>query len=205
MFIPHVGIKPMTLDAEGRVDPTSHEAARFKIVPMLASGRRTAPKLPVAAMPIFQGEVHAVYRAKHRPALVLSVGGDDLPTDVRKGLGWKGAPALLVAPYYGVDANGKRGGWPTEFVRRISRGEYPQYAYDRLPHGGCEESILRLDHTQPIGHDPASYRLTDFELSQDALAVIDEWFAWLVSGTLAPDGILSMLADHLAALPEGGP
>ncbi|GEJ55948.1 hypothetical protein [Anaeromyxobacter diazotrophicus] len=98
--------------------------------------------------------------------------------------------------------NGKRAGWPEAFVRRISRGEYPQYAYDRLPIGGSSESILRLDHTQPIGNDPASYKMTDFELTPEALGVIDEWFAWLVMGTVNPDGVLEMLASDLAALPD---
>jgi hypothetical protein len=112
------------------------------------------------------------------------------------------SPALLVAPYYGVDQNGKRGGWPEAFVRRISRGEYPAYAYDRLPIGGCSESILRVDHIQPVGLHHDSYELTDYELTSEAMAVIDEWITWLVTGSLDPEGILEMLAGELAKLPE---
>lgn len=201
-FVPHVGLKPMTLEVDGRVTATSHGSAKFKMIPMTAGSPPSAPKLPVAALPHVAGEVKAVYRAKRRPALVLSVGGDDLPDSIKRDLGWQAAPALLVAPYYGADQDGTRAGWPEPFVRRVSRGEYPQYAYDRLPIGGCNESILRLDHTQPIGNDPASYQLTEFELTADALGVIDEWFAWLVTGTLDPEGILDMLAGELAKLPE---
>lgn len=190
----------MTLEADGRVTSTEHKSAKVKIVPMLASSPPKATTLPVAAMPHYAGEVKAVYRAKLRPAVVLSVGGSDLPPKLVAGLGWQANAALLVAPYYGVDQTGTRGGWPEPFVRRIMRGEYPQYAYDRLPIGGCAESILRLDHTQPIGHDRASYQLTEYELTVEALGVLDEWFAWLVTGALDPEGILEMLAAGLAAM-----
>jgi hypothetical protein len=201
-FIPHVGLTPCTLEVEGRSEATDHTRARFKIVPMRANKPAHPPRLPVAAMPYVEGESWAVYQAKLRPALVLATGGAELPAEVARGLGWQAAPALLVAPYYGADPTERRRGWPAAFVQRISRGEYPQYAYDRLPLGGSLESILRFDHVQPVGLHHDSYQLTDFELSADALGIIYEWLVWLVSGRLEEGGMLDYLAGELAKLPE---
>lgn len=200
-FVPHVGLTPMTLEVQGRSTPTAHERALFTLAPLRIKSPPRAPTIPVAALPAVGGEVHAVYRTKKRPALVLSTGGDDLPLEVTRSLGWQVARTVIVAPYYGVEQSGKRGGWPLEFVRRISRAEYPQYAYDMLPIQGSKESILRLDHLQPIGRHHESVDLTTFVLSSEALLVIDEWLVWLVTGTLREDGILTMLRDGLHEQP----
>src|SRR5207302_873569 len=57
---------------------------------------------------------------------------------------WQSARTLLVAPFYGADASGTRGGWPAPFVDRIRRAEYPQYIWDQLPSpGGPIDSIFR--------------------------------------------------------------
>lgn len=189
---------PKTLVAEARSTPTAHDRALFKLEPMRVRAPPRAPTIPVAALPARAGEVHGVYRTKKRPALVLSTGGQDLPPEVERNLGWQVARAVLVAPYYGADPSEKRAGWPEEFVKRISRAEYPQYAYDKLPLPGATESILRLDHLQPVGRHHDSYDLTPFVLSDDALMVLDEWLVWLVTGALRPDGVLHMLREELS-------
>jgi hypothetical protein len=56
--------------------------------------------------------------------------------------------------------------------------------WDKLPIPGPEESILRLDHLFPIGIDPACYELTEHRLSAAALAILDEWLKWLMTGSL---------------------
>jgi len=49
---------------------------------------------------------------------------------------------------------------------------------------GGEESILRLDHIQPIGKHHESIELTDYRLGEEALDIIDEWITWLITGKL---------------------
>lgn len=96
----------------------------------------------------------------------------------------------MVAPYYGADQSGSSGGWKPEFVSRIRRCEYPQYVWDRLPLKGRDESILRLDHAQPIGKHGDSYELTGYVLHDEALGMVDEYLTWLVKGFLPPHSII---------------
>jgi len=104
---------------------------------------------------------------------------------------------LLVAPFYGADRDGRRGGWDPLFLERIRRGEYPQYFWDMLPLGTVKESVLRLDHLQPVGGHSSSYTLTDFVLDDEALDLMDEWLRWLMTGILEPASILATLRDGL--------
>ena len=53
------------------------------------------------------------------------------------------------------------------------------------------KAILRLDQLQPIGRHGESFELTRFRLSMDALAILDEWMSWLLTGDLPTDGGLA--------------
>lgn len=97
---------------------------------------------------------------------------------------------MLVAPYYGADVGRGSGGWKAELVDRIRRCEYPQYMWESLPTATRKESILRLDQIQPLGRHGASYTLTEFCLSSDAIGFLDEWLGWLFTGRLLGDGLL---------------
>jgi hypothetical protein len=88
----------------------------------------------------------------------------------------------LIAPYYGALKNAQRVGYKPEFVERVRHCEYPQFMWDVLPIPNGEESILRLDHLQPIGAHTNSYTLSDFRLTQAAMEIIDELLTWLVWG-----------------------
>lgn len=70
-----------------------------------------------------------------------------------------------MAPFYGADRDGRRGGWNPLFLERIRRGEYPQYLWDKLPVGTqVKESVLRLDHLQPLGgHAGAGRELLEWQ------------------------------------------
>jgi hypothetical protein len=132
-----------------------------------------------------------LYRAKKRPALVLSTGGAEVSKNLKTGSArYQTNPTILVAPYYGADLGGSTGGWRPEFVERIRRCEYPQYMWDSLPVGGRKESILRLDHLQPIGKYGKSFEVSDFELHPNAIEIVDEYLTWLLSGGLPSDSIL---------------
>jgi hypothetical protein len=200
-FVPHVDQEPQTLVATGRQEPTEHHTALVRLEPLRASAPRRTQQLPVAALPNFPGEVRTVYRAKRRPVLVIAAGGPTVPRELRAGAArWQSAPTILVAPYYGGNPDGTRGGFRAEFVTRIRRCEYPQYVWDKLPLAGASESILRLDHLQPIGHHPNAYEYTSHCLSVQAVRLLDDWLTWLLTGTLPPDGDLAYVRGELAKL-----
>lgn len=162
-FVPHVDQHPFILVAEGRSEATEHKSANYRFEPLQGSSLPAGARLPVAGLPHYQGEVRLELRAKRRPA----------------------------APYYGADQGGSSGGGKPEFVERIRRCEYPQYMWDKLPLSGRDESILRLDHLQPVGRHGSAYELTDFQLDEEALGVMDEYLSWFLMGGLPPDGIVN--------------
>jgi hypothetical protein len=139
-----------------------------------------------------------VYRAKRRPVLVISAGGTEIPRELRVGAArFQTNSTLIVAPYYGADQGGSSGGWKPEFVTRIRRCEYPQYMWDALPLQGRNESILRLDHLQPLGKHGESHELTDFQLHPEAMDLVDEYLTWLFLGGLPADGLVHEIRSVL--------
>ena len=200
-FVPYIDQEPMVLIPQGRSSPTIHETAQYSVEPLRASNPPRPPRLPVAGLPTYPGEVRAVYRAKRRPVLVLSTGGPSVDRELRVGAArWQTNPTLLVAPFFGVDP-GPRGGWRPEFVGRIRRCEYPQYAWDELPIGGStNSSILNFGQIQAIGNHPNCYELTSYCLSEEALTIVDEWIGWLTTGKLDPNGILHEIRKGLIEL-----
>lgn len=198
-FLPHVDQQPSVLVAQGRTDPEAHEQADFEIQPL----RRNLPPpeayLPVAGLPTYEGEVRIIQRAKKRPALVLSGPGAEVESRLRTGAArYQTNRSVLVAPYYGADRSGRRGGFNPEFVQRIRRAEYPQYAWDSLPIGGSSESILRLDHIQPLGENAQAMELTPYRLTADAAEVIEEWLSWFRTGVLPEDGVLTYFRGEMS-------
>lgn len=201
---PYPEMKPARLIPQGRGDDArQHLQANYRIEEFRAG--QPMPEvspLPVASMPLRSGETYLVKRGKLRPAVVIAMEGVAVEDHLkRSGASWQHRPALLVAPYYGVEADGTRAGWDPEFVARIQRAEYSQYVWDILPIGGSDEgSILRLDHVFPIGADAANWLLTDYRLRSDALTYLDEWLSWHTNGTLIADGLLAYTRGELAKI-----
>jgi len=193
-FVPHVGLTPYVLHPEGRSSATDHTRALFTVKPLrIRDDRRRGSQLPVAALPMRAGEVWAAYRAKVRWCLVVSVGGTDVDKSLRPSSSpkWQSAPTILVAPYYGAPQSGDRAGWHGPFLERIRACEYPQFLIDSLPLRGKRiESVLRLDHLQPIGRHHDSFTPTEHRLSEDAMDMVDEWLEWLRTGVLAKGATL---------------
>ena len=196
-FVPHVDQTPYTFEPVGRIEPTRHDSAVVRVAPLKVGQPLKKMDLPVAAMPLREGEVWVASRAKVRPCLVL--GSTDNPK-VAKALvrgmpNTSTAPTILVAPYYGVDKDGTRAGYNPEFVERVKHCEYPQFVWDQLPIKGPSESILRLDQLQPIGAHYHSHKLSEFKLSADALAVMDELIQWLVFGGVPEGGHVAVYRE----------
>ncbi len=191
-FVNYVDTEPWELKATGRAEPRNHKVFEAEIVPLRLGDRKTAPRLPVAAMPIFPKEVRIVQRAKVRPALVVANSWTQIPQALAVGMtGTQKRPAVLAAPFYGVDQNGTRAGFDPEFVERVCLGEYVQFLFDKLPiKGSTEESLLRFDHIQPLGAHASYVKPTEFRLSDNALQIILDWLAWAFSGEIDPDSEL---------------
>ena len=86
-FVPYPGMKPFRLVPEGRGDdPRQHTRANFR-VEQFRIGDPPPPEglLPVAALPLREGEAYYVQRGKVRPAVVLSAGGTEIPREIRQG------------------------------------------------------------------------------------------------------------------------
>lgn len=200
-FIPHVDQEPYVLVLEGRSDAQAHDRATYRVEPLNIKSAYRKSKIPIAGMPHVPGESRVVYRGKVRPALVLGTGGAEVPRSLAPSSArWLTAKTLLVAPYYGADQNGSRGGWPPAFVTRIRRAEYPQYVWDSLPLRGANESILRLDQVQAIGRDSKAIEVLPYRLHPSALRIVDEWLTWLRDGTLPADSLVRLLRESLMAL-----
>jgi hypothetical protein len=192
----------MELILEGRSNDENHSSAKFTISPFRIGAPPPKPRLPVAAIPLERGERLIAQRGKVRPAIVVAAPAPAIPGAIRAGSPrYQTAPTVLVAPSFGAVADGTRGGWPAPFVQRIRRCEYPQYHWDRLPVGGAAESIVRLDHIQPVGDHYSGLALTPFRLSDEAMILFDQRLTWYMTGVLAADTDFAEIREHLLKAP----
>jgi hypothetical protein len=197
-YVPHVDQIPNELRVIGRSEATVHDKAKIEILPLRINYSRMASNLPVAALPEYPNEARAVYRSKMRPLLIISEGGPAVTPELLRGKPkWMSSPTLLAAPYYGAKHTDKRSGFPQLFVDRIRSCEYPQYFWDILPLEGGEESILRLDHIQPVGKHHESILISEYCLSEDGLSILDESLGWLMTSELTKDGLLDQVRAEL--------
>lgn len=198
-YVPHVGAIPNRLSVAGRTESTVHTSAKFEIEPFRYGDKKKHLNLPVAALPAYSNEELLVFRAKRRPLLVVADNSQEVDKKLVLGKpSWQTAPTLLVAPYYGRDeGTGNRSGFNAEFVERIRQCEYPQFFWDKLPLPGACESIMRIDHIQPIGNHHETYILTNYRLSEDALMIFDEWLDWYIYECLDEN---CLLADVMKTL-----
>ena len=202
-FVAYPEPEPRILLPQGRTeDATAHTKAIVRIeVHKIGQPVPKPSGLPVAGLPLFEGESYFVTRGKIRPAVVVSTGGIDASQFKARGAPWQTKPAVLVAPYYGVPPDGSRGGWNPELVERIQKAEYPQFVWDILPppsKGGG--SILRLDHTFAMGNNPNTHKVTGYRLSDEAMSILEQWLCWLVTGT--PGDELAYYRAELLKLDE---
>ncbi|MBW2740262.1 MAG: hypothetical protein JRE64_15775 [Deltaproteobacteria bacterium] len=140
----------------------------FTLIPV---GRDEPTEHNTAIVKIAPLDIRSVLRYPKLPVAALP----QYKKEVRAVYRAKKRPGLIVCS----------GGTKMEFVKRIRRCEYPQYMWDLLPiNGSTEESVMRLDHLQPVGRSQDSMELLDYCLSDDALLLFDEWLEWLLKGFL---------------------
>ena len=197
-FVPHADQVPYTFEPVARTEATRHDSATIQVAPLQVGQPLKRAELPVAAMPLHSGEVWAAYRAKRRPCLIIGSASPRIDRTLTLGMARHStAPTVLAAPYYGSIRDGRRGGYNPAFVERIRHCEYPQFFWDQLPISGVEESILRLDHLQPIGNHHNAYQLSEYKLSDDALEVVDELFRLLIWGEISEDSLIAMYREEI--------
>jgi len=199
-FVPHTDLIPNVLIPESRSEATVHNRINYRIEDFSVANPPPNPKLPTAALQDFPGERKFVYRAKKRPVVVVSLGGPEIPKDLRPGTKpkWQTAPTMLVAPYYGSEENDFRAGWHGALVERIQRCEYPQYMWERLPiNNPSRESILKFDHIQPLGRHYKSFEMTDYVLCDEALEVLNDWLMWLTRNEMPEKSSLYEIRESL--------
>ena len=191
-FVPHVDQIPNTLIPIGRKEADEHSKAIIEIAPLRINASRSKAKLPVAALSIPEGEIWTAYRSKKRPCLVIGTKQPHVEDVLRRDMPRKlTSPTLIVAPYYGADQDGSRAGYNPELVDRIRHAEYPQFILDYLPIPGHKQSILRLDHLQPVGLHYQTYEHSGFCLSDEAVdLILDDWLKWLLYGGLPKNSLI---------------
>lgn len=196
-FVPHIDQTPYTFAMKGRTQSTEHDRADIVVSPLKVDQPLKQLDLPVAAMPLYKGEVWGAYRAKKRPCLVVKGSSSVVDPDLTRGMPKSSsAPTMLVAPYYGADRDGSRAGYSPAFVGRIKHCEYPQFMWDQLPiEGATEASILRLDQLQPIGTHYHSYQLSPFKMSDSAFEIIENLLQWLIFGKLPKESDVLTFQD----------
>lgn len=201
-FVPHVDQVPCALNPIGRTDDKEHKLADCEIVQVDISANFSKSTLPVAGLICYDGEVRTVYRAKRRPMLLIALAGEQIPKALTQGRPkYQTSATHLAAPYYGGNADGKRAGFDPEFLRRLRRCEFPQFSWDILPLGGADESVMRIDHIQPISTHYKSFEITEHRLSEEAISLLDEWIAWHFSGLLPDDeSLLGYLRQELITI-----
>lgn len=195
-FVPYVEHETYGFEPLGRKEASQHDSAIFKVAPLRVGQPIKRTELPVAAMPLHGSEVFAAYRAKMRPCLVIGSVSPSVDKSLTKGKPkLSTAPTMLIAPFYGVEQNSQRAGYNPRFIERVRHLGYPQFLWDKLPPDN-RESLLRLDHLQPIGTGYGSYKLIGYRLGGDALEIVDGLFQWLIWNRLPEDGLIAMFREE---------
>jgi len=148
-------------------------------------------------MPLDDNEIFCVYRAKKRPAIIISKGGIGVDSELTNDRAKRRTDrTILLAPSYSV-----QDAYSEELCERIRRCEYPQFMWDDLPIGETEkESLIRFDHLQPVGRSKKSVEFTKYCLSEKAIAFIMDWVNWLISGYLDEASIFCETRSVLMSL-----
>lgn len=206
-IVPYPEQKPYRLLPTGRGDDSrQHAKADYRVEQFRVGDRPEVSTLPVAALPLRDGEDYIVRRGKLRPCLTLASTAPVAGSLTRGYPRWQTARTRLVVPYYSANGTSSRGGWPPELVVRIRECEYPQYFWDKLPlpASSTEGSILCWSHAFSIGHDPAGVIQTGYQLDPTALEVLEEWFGWYITGALARGGDVDEARELLMSLRSAG-
>ncbi|MCK5345747.1 MAG: hypothetical protein KAR20_20195 [Candidatus Heimdallarchaeota archaeon] len=193
--IPYEFIAEERVDSAGNSDSTNHDNLGFVIREFRMSERAYRPRLPVSSFPKADNEIYLISKAKKRPAIVIANDktGFSILKDLKQGISWQKQPSLIVAPYYGVEANDGRKGFPPNFVERVRLCEYPELMYAKLPFHSqnTEESLLYLKHMAAVGRHHETVEPTKYCLSEDAMCFFEEQLKWYIFNEFESNGLIA--------------
>jgi len=183
---PNLEIIPKVLDVE-RNKPEEHDEVKFEIRDAnLHDDFKTDRVLPVKRLNLRSNEELLVQRAKRRPGIIISAGGDTF-ADIEHLLRHKGKKHLqgdpiFVIPCYSIETDDSPAGFIPEMVARIRCLLYKQFFY--FPENrNFQEGIARFDRIQIVeGRSPAAIQPTDVCLSEDVLNLFLALFVFCVTG-----------------------
>jgi len=183
---PYLEIIPKILDVE-RNRPEEHDEVTFEIRDAsLYDDFKADRVLPVKKLNLRSNEEILVQRAKRRPGIILSVGGDTF-TDIQRLLRQKGKKHLqgdpiFVIPCYSIETEDDPTGFIPEMVARIRCLLYRQFFF--FPSNKrFNEGIARFDRIQVVeGRNPAAIQLTGICLSDDVLSLFLALFVYCITG-----------------------
>lgn len=173
-----------------KIDPTTEEILDLEIV-----GRTDDIFIhpPLKRFNLRDGEAFILATAKlHRPVVVLAAEGMDLLAgpDVARA-----ARSLLCAPIYGGDQ------FSESMRKRVRAYEFPNLFYvpeSKLPI--FQEGFVRLDEIQAIRRDHLRRR-RHARLSSDAMAALEEWLYYYLTGRIQTDSLIMLYRqEELAKL-----
>jgi hypothetical protein len=199
--IPYEFIAEERVDSTGNPDSTNHDNLNFIIREFRMSERACRTRLPVASFPKADNEVYLISKAKKRPAIVIANDKTGFNTlkELRQGVSWQKQPTLIVAPYYGVEANDNRKGFPPDFVERVRLCEYPELMYAKLPFHSqhTKESILYLKHMASVGRHHETVESTKYYLSEDAMWYFEEQLKWYICNEFDSNGFIADFREQI--------
>jgi len=165
-------------------DGTQTSVTEFHV--STAAGDAYNRRQPLATPKLETNEEFPVVRAKRRPVIVIKTAPDPPPVKALPGgsrLNW---PLAIVAPCYSVVGPMRRAKYPTEFIERVRRLEFPEVFF--LPE---EAGALDQDSLLPL------YRLTnayqshlepsEWKLKEPVLRVLQGQVRFYLTGEYAGD------------------
>ncbi len=181
-LVPHIENVTRTLVPEDPEHPDHH----FQVC-ALDVNKRYEDSLRIKGLPRQRGgSTWGLHPYKRRPVLFIGLNGIPIQKahSRNRASKWQYARTYTVLPYYSV-GSGATAGWNIDFVKAIQCATYPQYLWEKLPNGDPNGSILRFDNAVTLGCHVSNYKLSKYYLSNAAMELVDEWFAWCQTGTLA--------------------
>ena len=148
-------------------EETKTYADRFSISTSTADAFRR--RAPLYAPKLEVDEEFIVTRAKRRPVILLTHPPDSIGIAPVRSKDKLHRNLCLATPLYSVVTADGTAKYPTEFINRVRKLEYPNLFFVPAQGGHLRHSICRLESMQAVC--PSHLEATDLRLSDDVLKV----------------------------------
>lgn len=180
--LPYVEQIPHIIEVNGRSSATEHYTANFKKLHLNISNPPRQPTFPTAPWLYRGDEISLAIKSKIRPAIIIGI-SDKLNVsncDFRANSKRHKNSYLLVAPYYTM-REGNELKVPQILINRIRLCMYRHLMWAALPFAHADhESMLRLDHAQPIGNHHNCFKSYGYKVSPEAMPYFIGYLHWFI-------------------------